>query len=239
MSSQRSSLVAALAVAVVVSSATLASAQQRGRGGFGNFMRVPGIDRLMLLNQEPVRKELKLSADQETSVRELAEEARSELMEFMSGVRELSPEERTEKAAELRAELAKSVEGLLTKVDGVLQAPQKERLKQLSVQQRGAFGSLQDPEVQTALKLSDEQKKKVETLVEESRPARGQGAGGGGGGGGDREAARERFQAMQKERNEKALGILSAEQRAELEKMQGPKFDFPPMGRGGGFFPGA
>jgi hypothetical protein len=202
-------------------------------------MRVPGIDRLMLLNQEPVRQELKLTPEQETSVRELADQARSELTEFMSGVRELSPEERTEKSAELRAELEKSVKGLLTKVDGVLQAPQKERLTQLSVQQRGAFGAIQDPEVQTALKLSDEQKKKVETLVEESRP-RGQGAGGGGGGGGgDQEARRARFQAMQKDRNEKALQILSAEQRTELDKMQGPKFDFPPMGRGGGFFPGA
>jgi hypothetical protein len=49
---------------------------------------------------------------------------------------------------------------------------------------------------------------------------------------------RERFAALQKERNEKALAILTAEQKSEFEKLQGAKFDFP-AGRGGGFLPGA
>jgi hypothetical protein len=194
---------------------------------------------LMLLTQEPVQKELKLTTEQATAVRESADELRSEMQEIFSGLQDLSPEERREKMQELRDEAEKKVKEVQGKVDGLLDASQKTRLKQLTLQQRGAFGALQDPEVQTALKLSDEQKKKVETLAEESRP-RGQGAGGGGGGGGgDQEARRARFQAMQKERNDKVLQILSAEQRAELDKMQGSKFDFPPMGRGGGFFPGA
>jgi hypothetical protein len=241
MSYPRWSTIVALAIIVAVAAAAPAGAQQkqrRGGGGLGGrAMMVPGMDALMLLNSEAVQKELKLSTDQTTKVHESATEIQSEMQEIFSGLQDLSPEERREKMQELRGEAEKKVKELRTKVDVLLDGAQKDRLKQLVLQRRGVLGALEDPEVAVALKLSDEQKKQLEEL----RPARGQGgqgAGAGGGGGGDREAMRARMQAMQKERNEKALAILTAEQKAELEKMQGPKFDFPPGGPGGRF-PGA
>ena len=222
MSFRRWNCVLAIVAAVAMSRAASVEAQQRGRGamGFG-----PGGDVLMLLSQEAVQTELKLTDAQKTAAREAGDELRS----LFGDMRDQSQEER--RAA--RGKVEGKIKELRAKVEGTLDAAQKDRLKQLSLQRRGAFGALQDPEVATALKLTDEQKKKVETLAEESRPGRGQG----GGGGGDRAAMRERFAAMQKERNEKALAILTAEQKAELEKMQGPKFEFP-AGRGG-FAPGA
>jgi Spy/CpxP family protein refolding chaperone len=232
-------LVAALAMAP---SAGAQEKQRRGGGGGGlggRGMMVPGMDALALLNQEAVQKELKLSTDQTTKVHDSATEAMSEMREIFSGLQDLSPEERREKMQELRGDAEKKVKELRAKVDEVLDAAQKARLKQLVLQRRGVLGALEDPEVATALSLTDEQKKKLEEL----RPARGQGGrgaggGGGGGGGGDREQAVARFQAAQKERNEKALAILTAEQKAALEKLQGPKFDFPAVGPGGRF-PGA
>ena len=224
--------VALLGIAVLLV-ASSAEAQQRRGGGFGGRGgMVPGMDVLMMLTQEPVQKELKLTTEQTTKVTEAADEMRSEMQEIFSGLQDLSPEERREKMQELRGEAEKMAKELKGKVDALLDPSQKNRLKQLAVQRRGAFGALQDAEVASALKLTDEQKKKVATMAEEARPGRGQGPGGGGGGG-DREAMRERFQAMQKERNEKALAILTAEQKADLEKLQGPKFDFPPGGPGG------
>jgi len=217
MSLRRWSSLVAVAVAVAMGWVTCVEAQQRGRGGLGF---APGGDVLMLLSQEAVQKELKLTDAQKTTAREAGDELRS----FFADMRDASQEER--RAARDKAE--SKIKELRGKVEGTLDAAQKDRLKQLSIQRRGAFGALQDPEVATALKLTDEQKKKVETLAEESRPGRGQG--GGGGGGGDRAALRERFAAMQKERNEKALAILTAEQKAELEKLQGPKFEFPARG---------
>jgi Spy/CpxP family protein refolding chaperone len=236
MLSPRWSMVAAVALvgALAIASSANAQQQRRGGGGRGGMGMIPGMDALTLLNQEAVQKELKLNTDQTTKVRDAATEAMSEMQEIFSGLQDLSPEERREKMQELRGEAEKKVKELRGKVDGLLDASQKARLNQLTLQRRGVFGALQEPEVATALKLTDEQKKKVETLVADSRPGRGQG--GAGGAGGDREAMRERFQAMQKERNDKALAILTAEQKAEFEKMQGPKFDFP---AGGGRFPGA
>ncbi|HEY4310373.1 MAG TPA: hypothetical protein VGN12_13055 [Pirellulales bacterium] len=239
MSSSRWIVVAALAVVVGVSSITVASAQQRGRGGAGGrgMGMAPGADVLMMLTLEPVQKELKLTDAQTTTVREAGEQMQSEMRETFSGLQDLSQEERREKMQELRGEIEKKVKELRAKVDTTLDASQKDRLKQLVLQRRGVLQSLQDAEVATSLKLTDEQKKKVETLVAESRPGRGQG-GAAAAGDGDRAAMRERFAAMQKERNEKALGILTAEQKSEFEKLQGAKFDFP-AGRGGGFLPGA
>jgi len=243
MSYPRWSTIVALAVVVALTVALPAGAQQQqrrggGGGGFGGrgMGQIPGMDALALLNMEPVQKELKLSTDQTTKVRDSAAEAMSEMQEIFSGLQDLSPEERREFLLKDTADAEKKVKELRTKVDALLDAPQKNRLRELVLQRRGALGSLHDAEVASALKLTDEQKEKVAAMVEEARPGRGQGGGGGGGGaaGGDREAMRARMQAAQKERNEKALAILTAEQKAELEKMQGPKFDFPAGGPGGG-----
>ncbi len=241
MSLSRWSRVVGLTVLGVLCLVTVAGAQQQrrgggGGGGFGGGRGMPGMDTLMILRQEEVQKELKLSADQTTKLTEIATNAMSEMQEIFSGLQDLSPEERREKMQELRGEAETKAKEVRGKVDAVLDAAQKDRLKQLSIQRRGAFGALQDPEVVAALNLTADQKSKLEAMVAETRPGRGQGGGGGGGGGGDREAMRERFQAMQKERNDKALGILTAEQKTAFEKLQGAKFTFP-AGRGG--FPGA
>ena len=169
MLSSRFSSVAVVALVVALSVATSAHAQQQrrggGGGGRGGMGMIPGMDTLSLLNMEAVQKELKLSTDQTTKVRDTATEAMSEMQEIFSGLQDLSPEERREKMQEFRGEAETKVKELRGKVDLLLDASQKERLKQLTIQRRGDFGAIQDSEVAASLKLSDEQKKKVETLV--------------------------------------------------------------------------
>ena len=45
--------------------------------------------------------------------------------------------------------------------------------------------------------------------------------------GGDRNALREKIQALQKETGDKALAVLTSEQSESFDKMKGAKFDFP------------
>ena len=95
-----------------------------------------------------------------------------------------------------------------------------------------------DPEVATALKLSDEQKSKLGEALRGGGPG---GPGGGGGFGGgpnasdeDRAAARERMNKAREEREAKVKGILTSDQNEQFTKMQGKKFEFPaPQGRPG------
>jgi hypothetical protein len=124
------------------------------------------------------------------------------------------------------------------KIAAALKPEQATRLKELSIQRRGPM-ALMDPEVATALKLSDDQKEKIGEAL---RPGPGGGGGGGGGGGfnpnasdEERAAARERMEKARAERETKVKGILSADQNEQFTKMQGKKFDFPaPQGRPGG-----
>jgi Spy/CpxP family protein refolding chaperone len=117
----------------------------------------------------------------------------------------------------------------------MLDDKQKARLKELSLQSRGAT-ALEDDEVIAALKITDEQKKKLadireegNKLIEEAMQALR-----GGGGGGDAGEARRKLGAMRKELTDKALAVLTPEQAKQLEKLKGAKFDFPPQ-RGFGF----
>ena len=238
MSIPRWSTLVALAVIVTLASASAATAQQRGRG-FGGGGRMGGLvrggDTLGMLRGDAVQKELKLTETQKAAAEDAVELWDDELQELMSGLQNLSQEQRREKMQDLRAPAEKKVKELLGKFEGTLDATQKERLKQLTLQRRGALRALEDPDLQTALSLNDDQKKKINAMAEEARPGRGQGGGqGAGAGGGDEEARRARFEAMQKaqkERDDKALEVLTADQKAQFEKMQGPKFEFPQFGQ--------
>ena len=231
MSVPRWSTLVALAVVVTLASASAATAQQRGRGFGGGRMGglVRGGDTLGMLRGDAVQKELKLTESQKAAAEDAVELWDDEMQELMSGMQNLSQEQRREKMQDLRAPAEKKAKELLGKFEGTLDAAQKERLKQLTLQRRGVLRALEDPDLQAALSLNDDQKKKINTMAEEARPGRGQG-GGRGAGGGDEAARRAQFEAMQKaqkERDDKALEVLTADQKAQFEKMQGPKFEFP------------
>ncbi len=222
-------LLAAAVLALALSMSSSASAQ------FGRGFRIPvSAQNLMMLRNEAVQKELELSADQTKSVGELATKMQSDAMEIMSGLQDLSEEERKEELPNVMKMITARGKELQEKVDKVLDAKQLTRLKQLSIQRRN-MGALEDEEVLAVLKLSDDQKQKLlairdgaatrqDEIIKEAIAA----------GGGDRQAIRGKIEAMQKELGQKALDILTAEQREQFEQLKGAKFDFPPQ-RGPGF----
>lgn len=211
---------ALLVVAFAVAATTSAVAQEKGKrpqGGGG-----PGGG--SLLGSPDVQKDLKISEDQVKKI----EDARGSMRDAFAGFQDLSMEERNKKMAEVTAEIRKKTEAVLT-------ADQLKRLNELKFQQVGAVNN---PEVQTALKVTDEQKSKLTALgTEYGEKRRGlfQGAGGGGQGGFSPEM-REKMTALSKEQDEKALGLLTAEQKSALEKGKGAKADYqlPPYATFGG-----
>jgi hypothetical protein len=111
----------------------------------------------------------------------------------------------------------------------ILEPKQLERLQQLKLQREGIMAFYRD-EVAKKIGITEEQKDKMRKIQEEARQA--------GGGAGFQnfqnlsdEERREMFTKM-RERGEKMnaeiLAVLSPEQKATWEKMQGKKFDFPP-----------
>jgi hypothetical protein len=224
----RRSLVAALTVALALLLTSSASAQ------FGRGFRIPPIvQEIMMLRAAPVQKELKMNEDQTKAIIAIATQMQSDAMEIMSGLQDLTPEERQQELPNVMEMITEKAKDLQEKADAILDDAQKSRLKELSLQARGVE-ALEDKAVAEALKITDEQKSKLKEIQDSAagkqdeiiQEALKHNA--------DREKIREKIQAMRKELGDKALTVLTDEQRSEFEKMKGAKFDFPRQ-RGFGF----
>lgn len=226
----RLSLFAGLALALAALMTSSASAQF-GRG----FQIPPAVQTIFLLKTEAVQKELDLNEEQTKSAGNLAAQMQSDAMEIMSGLQDLNEEERKQELPNLMKMMSEKGKELQGKVDKLLNPKQTARMKELSLQRRGV-AALQDDEIIAALKLSEEQKKQLAEIRESSAKQQEEVmkaviAGGGGGG---RQAIQGKMEAMRKELGDKALAVLTSEQRDQFEKMKGAKFDFPQT-RGFGF----
>jgi Spy/CpxP family protein refolding chaperone len=189
----RTRTMVAVAVCVMCAgSIALAQGQGQGRGrGFGGFQMSAG----QLVANEAVAADLKLTDEQKEKVKALPR------VDFAS-FRDLSREEAAKKMEESREASKKAV-------DEILNADQKKRLAEISLQARGTR-ALSDAEIAKALALTEEQTKKIKELDEAPRERPQQGAD---------------FAKIQEERTAKYMAVLTEEQKKKFEEMQGAKFD--------------
>jgi len=165
---------------------------------------------LLLLNQESVQKELKLSKDQIKDVKS----AWGKQMEAFRGLQDVDEEERPKKIQEIAKEGDKAVAKILKK-------DQTKRLKQITLQVQGAQ-AFADPAVAKELKLSDEQKKKIKGIQDaaqkEMREAFQDAAG-------DQEELQKKMGEIRKSTNDKTMKLLTDDQKKTWKKMTGKKFE--------------
>ena len=145
--------------------------QRGGGGGFGGGGRgggAPGA--LQLIGREEVRKELKISEEQQGIIRELSQSARPDFRALFGGnFRDLSREDREKKLAELRKTSEKKSKEAEADLYGlILDEAQSKRLKQIVLQQKGNR-ALTEPEVAKALGLSAAQVAKIKMTMEASQ----------------------------------------------------------------------
>ncbi|HVC97263.1 MAG TPA: hypothetical protein VND64_26520 [Pirellulales bacterium] len=193
-----------------------AHAQGRGRG-FGR-MNSPERVGVLLVGIDKVQEDLKLTAEQKSELTKVTTAYGEEMQGFFGALQNLSQEERTKKFAEAQEKTKATWE----KCEKILSSEQVERVKQISRQARGAE-ALADGDVKLALKLSEDQNKQLETI----RDAASQEMRGAFQQGGDQEAAQKKRAEIRKSAGEKALAVLSDEQKKEFEKLQGEKIELP------------
>jgi Spy/CpxP family protein refolding chaperone len=163
----------------------------------------------MLLNQESVQKELKLTDEQKTKFDELRQKSREKMQEIFQG----DEGERPKKMQELNEENRKAIAAILSPEQG-------NRLKEITYQQRGS-AALADPEVAKALNLTEEQKGKVKTINDETQAAMrelftpGQAPD---------EDARNKMNDLRKSSGEKLMALLTPEQKTKWAELQGEPF---------------
>ncbi len=180
---------------------------------------------LALLKLDVVAKDLALTDEEKESLKKLGDEATSQMKELRDSLKDASREDRRTKMADAEKEIAK-------KVDAVLNDKQRARLQEIRLQIRGA-SALRDKEVADALKLSEDQTKKLTDLADARRSAVRDARSAGGG---DRAASREKISQITKESSEKMMDVLTTEQKDQFEKMKGAKIDLgdAPFGSFGG-----
>jgi len=166
-------------VAVSLLAASVAEAQQQKRqrgqrgqrgqsrqrgGGFGG--QRGGAGALQLIGREEVRKELKITEEQQGIIRELQTSSRPNFRElFGEGFRDLSREDREKKLAELRASTEKKSKEAEADLYGlILDEGQANRLKQIVLQQKGNR-ALTEPATAKALGLSTAQVTKIKAAT--------------------------------------------------------------------------
>ena len=241
--------------------------QQRGQsrqrgGGFGGFGGQRGsAGALQLIGREEVRKELKITEEQQGIIRELHTSSRPNFRELLGNIRDLSREEREKKFAELRASSEKKSKEAEADLYGlILDEGQATRLKQIVLQQKGNR-ALTEPATAKALGLSTAQvtkikaattagQKKQEELTAGLRNAFG-GRRGQRGKKDDkskdkkdtkrpsREELTKRFAALRtkgeaiRAETDKAISaVLTAAQKTKFEEHKGPKFELARRTRG-------
>jgi hypothetical protein len=211
-----------LGVALLLASAVPVLAQEGqggGRGGRGGRGGGMGGGPAQLLTIEVVQKDLKLDQDQIDKVKKVAADMGEKMRSEMSGLRDLSPEERREKMQEVGK---KMTEDTMKALADVLKPEQMDRLKQIQLQRRGPQ-AFTDAEVQKSLNLTDEQKEKIKTINEDLTKEMGDLRGGGRG----NPQAGEKMAAVRKEATDKIMAVLTDPQKETWKTMTGKPIEIP------------
>lgn len=193
----------------------------RGRGGFGGRGDMFGV--ASLLQSDEVQKDIELVDSQKEELAamrdELRDEIRGRMGEMFRGMRDLSEEERQEKWGEIREEMAVIRADVESRLQGVLQPEQFNRLKQIELQQqvrRRGSSALANDKVAEQLGLTAEQQEALRKKAAEVQAE-----------------LQEKIAALQKEAREKVLTVLTADQRAKLDEMMGTQIELKQPRRGG------
>jgi Spy/CpxP family protein refolding chaperone len=135
----------------------------RGGGGFGGGGISSGgfaSCQLAPLVQKPVQRELKLTADQLKKLRELQAKQEDGMRRMMTGLNFETLLKAPDTLMKQYQELASAANKT---ADEVLTGPQRQRLREISLQQRGGH-ALADADVAESLKLTEEQRQRIQNI---------------------------------------------------------------------------
>jgi hypothetical protein len=218
---------------VLAFAATVSYAQPPGGGGFRG-MGGMGMPAGMLLAMPEVQKELGVTDEQKPKVEEIRSGIQEEMQSARSGIdfqalQDMSQEERTAKMAELRTKTEEIGKQSNAKLEKVLDEKQMKRLKQLQLQREGA-AAFARPAISTKLALTDDQKEKIKTIMEEAR-TQARGAFNPDASPEERQAALAKMQQSRAKSLKDILATLNKDQSASWTELTGKEFKFP-QGRG-------
>lgn len=179
-----------------------------GGGGFGRGGGVAG-----LLRRDSVKEELQITPEQDEQIREVSTGAMPDFRTMGEKLRNAqTDEERAKIGEEMRLEGEKRRKETEAKIKAILKPEQFARLEQLSLQESG-LSSLRDESVSTSLKLTDDQKKNVQSIQDDyEQKIRAGGF----------QMSREDRDQLRADRDSSLEKVLTADQKKQWEVKLGP-----------------
>lgn len=213
--------------------------EQKKKGGFGDFKLLQpiftalGSSPASLLTNKSVREEIKLDEEQikdlEAKTKERVggdfQERIAKLTEKAKQLEGVAEDKLDEKVREVFKE---EIAAPMQEAEKVLKPEQVKRLKQIHFSNRG-IGLFSDAEYAKALKVTDDQKTKAKEIQTElNKDLRELGGGRPGGGGRPMAPSKETLEKMatlRKEAKEKAMALLTDDQKKVYKDMAGEPFE--------------
>jgi acyl-CoA reductase-like NAD-dependent aldehyde dehydrogenase len=177
-------------------------------------MGAPGGDIVSLMASPEVVKLLKLTDDESAFVKLLVDEVREQRRQAFEGGQNLSPEERRERFEKLREQQQEHQKQLAE----IIGEQKMARLRQIGMQITGVLAVFFNPELGEKVGLTEDQRRQAREQGEADRDkfrevfqsAQG-----------DPEAMRKGMQELLKQQQERALGLLTDEQKKKWAELQG------------------
>ncbi len=215
------------AVALSVFATDAAQAQRQPGGGFGGGFGGGGAGSLnlrsMLGQSKPLQEELKLSEEQIESFTEFNKKQGDAMRAFGFGIGGSDEDQ----LLRLKAQV-KMTEERIEMVKKTLDKTQYKRLTQIEMQQMG-MSAFTNERIAKQLKITEEQKEKIQTVTEDlQKESRELQRGAFGGGGFDQEKIQEmqkKMKNLREEAQEKLEKSLTDDQRSMWKEMVGESFD--------------
>lgn len=179
-----------------------------GGGGFGRGGGLTG-----LLRRDSVKEELQITPEQDEQIREASSGAMPDFRAMGDRLRNAqTDEERAKIGDEMRLEGEKRRKETEAKIKTILKPEQFARLEQLSLQESG-LSSLREESVSSSLKLTDDQKKQVQSIQDDYEQKIRDGG---------FQMAREERDQLRADRDSALEKVLSADQKKQWEVKLGP-----------------
>jgi hypothetical protein len=219
-------------ILLLVVALSAASAQQKGKGGGGFRGGFGGNSMATIAGFEAVQKEIGVSGDVAGKLNSLRDDMNAARQkEFQqAGINPQDFQNQTQETRQKMTQIGNKLnEEFDPKVKALLSADQLKRLQQIRFQaawQTQGPPALLMPEAASELKLSDEQRQKLNALTMEYAQKQRELFTGGF----DPAAAAK----MREERTAKATELLTAEQKEKLKSLEGSPFDIAQLGGMGG-----
>jgi Spy/CpxP family protein refolding chaperone len=209
-----------LALVATTLSAAAVVAQDQGRGQGSRLGGESANDPSYLLRSESVQKELALTDDQTSRLNDFWDEEEKNGSNFFRGFIGLS-QEQIQKKLENRAKATRK------KISKILTPQQMDRLNEIYIQKTG-IAALSFVDIAKKMELTAEQRDELQKLGDESRRKLANLYSTNNGPPPDAAGQPERKKKqieIATERLDKSIALLTDEQKAKFEKLQGEKFD--------------